>query len=162
MIVWRWTTDLFCTIITGYPPFCSESPQGECCYNHQLHLPVNALGHKTCFQMTSNVCVSGVKLWSFPAQMWSSHDGCNSPSYINKSSSTSLRKSSMHFRLSICQWRDFHKFAAHFDCDDSEWLSRELYIRVGKLQSLTPETQTFDAVWKHVLCECIHGRCNQR
>ena len=28
----------------------------------RLHLPVNALAHKTCFQMTSNVCVSGVKL----------------------------------------------------------------------------------------------------
>ena len=29
---------------------------------HRLHLPVNELTHKTCFQMTSNVCVSGVKL----------------------------------------------------------------------------------------------------
>ena len=54
---------------------------------------------------------------------------CNSPSYINKSSSTSLRKS---------------QFGAHFDCDDSERLLKELHIRVGKLQSLTPETQTFD------------------
>ena len=26
--------------------------------------------HKTCFHVTSNVWVSGVKLWSFPAQMW--------------------------------------------------------------------------------------------
>ena len=26
---------------------------------------------KTCFHVTSNVWVSGVKLWSFPAQMWS-------------------------------------------------------------------------------------------
>ena len=28
---------------------------------------------KTCFHVTSNFWVSGVKLWSFPAQMWSSH-----------------------------------------------------------------------------------------
>ena len=27
---------------------------------------------KTCFHVTSNVWVSGVKLWSFPAQIWSS------------------------------------------------------------------------------------------
>ena len=33
----------------------------------RLHLPVNALA-QTCFQVTSNVWVSGVKLWSFPAQ----------------------------------------------------------------------------------------------
>ena len=26
---------------------------------------------KTCFRMTSNVWASGVKVWSFPAQMWS-------------------------------------------------------------------------------------------
>ena len=63
----------------------------------------------------------------------------------------------MLFRLSICQCRDFRKFGAHFDCDDSERLSRELHIRVGKLQSLTPETQTFDVMRKHVLCKCIHG-----
>ena len=30
-----------------------------------------ALTCKTCFQVTSNVWVSGVKLWSFPAHMWS-------------------------------------------------------------------------------------------
>ena len=39
---------------------------------------------------------------------------CNSPSYINKSSSTFLLKSSMLFRLSIYQWRDFRKLGAHF------------------------------------------------
>ena len=39
----------------------------------QLHLPYRwTHGRKTCFHVTSNVWVSGVKLWSFPTQMWSS------------------------------------------------------------------------------------------
>ena len=40
----------------------------------------------------------------------------------------------------------FANLAHIFDCDDSERLLRELHIRVGKLQSLTPETQTFDVM----------------
>ena len=30
--------------------------------------------YKTCFHMTSNIYVSGIKLWSFPTLMWSSLD----------------------------------------------------------------------------------------
>ena len=40
----------------------------------------------------------------------------------------------------------FANLAHISDCDDSERLSRELHIRVGKLPSLTPETQTFDVM----------------
>ena len=39
------------------------------------------LALKTCFQMRSNVRVSGVKLWSFPAQMWNLRDA--NVTYVN-------------------------------------------------------------------------------
>ena len=32
-----------------------------------------------------------------------------------------------------------------------------LHIWAGKLQNLTPETQTFDVTWKYVLCECLRA-----
>ena len=67
----------------------------------------------------------------------------NSPAYINKSSSTSLRKSSILFRLSISVLRDFRRFLDHADSERSREQS-EPHIWAGKLQSLTPETQTFD------------------
>ena len=40
--------------------------------------------------------------------------------------------------------------------------SWELHIWVGKLQILTPETHTFDVIWRHVLwANAFMGRCNR-
>ena len=80
---------------------------------------------------------------------------CNSPSYINKSSSTSLRKSPMFFRLSICQWRDFRKFFTVMtanDCRGNFTLGWENF----KVWHLKVSGWNADVMWKHVLCECVH------
>ena len=92
----------------------------------------------------------------------------NSPAYINKSSSTSLRKSSIFFLAFHTSEEFFADFSLiswprwQWTVKRTEWatrtptLPRELHIWAEKRQSLTPETQTFDVTWKHVLRACVH------
>ena len=87
---------------------------------------------------------------------------CHSPSYINKSSSTSLRKSSILFRLSICQWRDFHKFGTQFDCDTANdcWGNFKLGWENFKVWHLKRRRLTS---CENMFCaSAFTGRCNRR
>ena len=116
--------------------------------------------------MTSNVCVSGVKLWSFPTLMWSSLDSCSLSSQSKmctkfaKIPSLTYWEPKKHRGLpQRSRWR-FNNIWRWITKQRPSW---ELHIWAGKLQSLTPETHTFDVIWKHVLCaSAFTGRCNRR
>ena len=93
------------------------------------------------------VWVSGVKLWRFPAQMWS--NTAQSEDVFNEQERKKLSERlplSSDFRNQVKELAPNYSFP-----EVGRRYASELHIWPGKLQSLTPETQTFDVIWKHVL-----------
>ena len=122
------------------------------------------LAQKTCSQVTSNVYVSGVRLWSFPAQKWISLRRVGAPVVH-----------SVYCHRSVAVWGKPAKIT-----DMERRKSIEDYTWVRKLRSLTPETRSRKLkfgranvqvwhlniyVWRQVdmfLVRAFTGRCNRR
>ncbi len=125
-----------------------------------IYLWTHAL--KTCFQMTSNFCVSGVKLWSLADRKRS----------FALKILTINTEYGQNFTLEVIQVN----LCMHINTDQHQFLRRSLYIqssaiskpecvelsarklslRSAKLQSLRPEMLTSKVIWKHVFSTCVH------
>ena len=115
-----------------------------------LHLPVNAL--------TQNMFSLDVKRLSSPSQhcskgRWSpliSKKGRNYQKGVPLSTICGIKWKNLRRIIFLRSWA---KIRAQFQ----NLLCTTLHIWAWKLESLTPETQTFDVTWKHVLHGCVHG-----
>ncbi len=123
-----------------------------------IYLWTHAL--KTCFQMTSNVSVSGAQLWSFAdrnanfcTQNTHHKHWVRSKLYTRNDSSEPVY-AYRHRSASVSQKKFLYLIFLPFQ--NQNVLNFKLPLRAAKLQSLTPETLTFDIIWKHVFGACVH------
>ena len=148
----------FCSI-------CNKFPFIFCCFLLPSHT-VDCIypwthSHKTCFHMTSNVCVSGVNLWSFPTLMWSSLDSCSLSS--QSKCAPNLRKS-LHWHIE--SRKSIEDFLREVDEDLLNMTvnyKATTVVGTSHLGRKTSKSHSFEVIWKHVLCtSAFTGRCNWR